>query len=181
MQSEFAIEVKLVETGSYKRAAEERSFLAGVVARLPLPKQKTLNAHARFYEAVIKASYTHNYPLPKLSTFAHTPPQSAFDYLMNPIDNYLAPGWKPSWEDHVDLMLETDTRLRLATLLARARGTSRADLPRIAAKAGPNFFDPFAGLPMQVSLEKGKLYSVGRDRKDDRGDPAFDISVPIGP
>lgn len=181
MQSEFAIEVKRVETGSYKRAADERSFLAGVVARLPLPKQKTLNAHARFYEAASMASYPPNNPLPALSTFAHTPPQSILDYLMNPIDNYLAPGWKPSWEDYADLMLETDARLRLAALLARARGTARANLPGLVAKAGPSFVDPFTGLPMQVNLEQGTLYSVGRDRKDDRGNPAVDISVPIGP
>jgi len=32
---------------------------------------------------------------------------------------------------------------------------------------------------MLVNQERKRLYSVGRDRKDDNGDPRLDVSVPI--
>ena len=51
-------------------------------------------------------------------------------------------------------------------------------IPTRLAEVGSQYFDPFTGLPMLWSPTQQKLYSVGKDRLDDGGDPTFDISVP---
>ena len=43
------------------------------------------------------------------------------------------------------------------------------------AKAGQAHYDPFTGLPMLVDQQKGVMYSVGRDGKDQEGDPLHDV------
>lgn len=180
MQSEFLLELRQVESGWYKQVAGQRSVLARALSFLPLPKQRILNAYARYYDQAIKDAYTPNNLLPHLYAFASTPPHTVFDYLLNPIDNVLAPGWKPSWEDHAHAVLETDARLRLAGLLASAAGPSReTNWPARVAAAGPKFSDPFTGLPMLLDRERGVLYSVGRNGRDDRGDPLLDLSVSV--
>jgi hypothetical protein len=47
------------------------------------------------------------------------------------------------------------------------------------AKAGQAYYDPFTGLPMLVNQQKGVLYSVGQDGKDQEGDPLSDVVAAI--
>ena len=47
------------------------------------------------------------------------------------------------------------------------------------ANAGLSFYDPFTGFPMLWNAAKGRLYSVGRDGKDDNGDPKLDVGVTV--
>jgi hypothetical protein len=49
------------------------------------------------------------------------------------------------------------------------------------AKAGQAYYDPFTGLPMLVNSKKGVMYSVGRDGKDQDGDPNLDVVALIPP
>ena len=180
MQNEFVLQVKTVERELTPEAGVERSFLIRVLTSMPLPKQKTFNAYARYYEAAIKAVGIPNNPLPKLYDFARTPPRTVFDYFVNPFDNILATGSKPNWNHYAGLILETDARLRLVSLQVRLRDPSqRLKLFARIAMAGQNFYDPFTSLPMLWNAEKGRLYSVGSDGKDNAGDPKLDVSVPI--
>jgi hypothetical protein len=83
------------------------------------------------------------------------------------------------WEIFHSQLVETDTRLRLASLQIQLRHPSpQTAVPTRLAEVGSQYFDPFTGLPMLWSPTQQKLYSVGRDRLDDGGDPTFDISVP---
>ena len=63
-------------------------------------------------------------------------------------------------------------------LLSMRRSSPQTAVPTRLAEVGSQYFDPFTGLPMLWSPTQQKLYSVGRDRLDDGGDPTFDISVP---
>lgn len=47
------------------------------------------------------------------------------------------------------------------------------------AKAGQAYYDPFTGFSMLVNQERRFLYSVGRDGRDQGGDPAQDVVVAI--
>ncbi|MEK7267847.1 MAG: hypothetical protein AAB093_00430, partial [Nitrospirota bacterium] len=147
---------------------------------MPLPKQKTFNAYARYYEAAIKAVGIPLNPPPKFNDLVRTPPRTVFDYFVNPFDNILATGSKPNWNHYAGLMLETDTRLRLVSLQVLLREPSQKPklLARLAS-AGQSFYDPFTSLPMLWNAATGRLYSVGSDGKDNAGDPKLDVSVPI--
>lgn len=180
MQNEFVLQVKTVERELTPEAGAERSFLIHVLTSMPLPKQKTFNGYARYYEAAIKAVGIPLNPPPKLYDFARTPPRTVFDYFVNPVDNILATGSKPNWNHYAGLILETDARLRLVSLQVRLRDPSqRLKLFARIAMAGPSFYDPFTSLPMLWNAERGRLYSVGSDGKDNAGDPKLDVSVPI--
>ena len=86
---------------------------------------------------------------------------------------------EPDWKMFHAQLIETDTRLRLASLQIQLRHPSpQTAVPTRLAEVGSQYFDPFTGLPMLWSPTQQKLYSVGRDRLDDGGDPTFDISVP---
>jgi hypothetical protein len=77
-------------------------------------------------------------------------------------------------------MVETDAQLRLASLQVWVRrGPQEGDVLARLAKAGQAYYDPFTGFPMLVNQEKRLLYSVGRDGKDQGGDPAQDVVVAI--
>jgi hypothetical protein len=149
---------------------------------MPLPKQKALNAHAAYYDAVMRASETNLSALPSVYEFARTPPNRWMDYLVNPVDNILNVAAIPVWSDHADDILEVDARLRLAGLQARLRIPARDGamnlLGRIA-EAGPAYFDPCTGLPMLTNATKTVLYSLGRDRTDHNADARHDLTVPI--
>ncbi|MGH7166868.1 MAG: hypothetical protein ACREIS_15225 [Nitrospiraceae bacterium] len=181
MQNAFVLLSKQIETGvSKNNPLVEQSWLARALTVMPLPKQRVVNGYARFYEAAIKAAETPNATIPSLHEFTRTPPQTVVDYLMNPIDNYLVQIPKPAWEQYTGVILETGTRMQLVAILARLRSlSSEGTLLTRVAKAGQNFFDPFTGLPMLLNEERKRLYSVGRDRKDDNGDPRLDVSVAI--
>ena len=77
-------------------------------------------------------------------------------------------------------MVETDARLRLASLQAWIRrGTQEGNVLTRLAKAGQAHYDPFTGLPMLVNQQKGVMYSVGQDGKDQDGDPQRDVVATI--
>ncbi len=181
MQNAFVLVSKKIERGvSRNKPIVEQSFLARALTGMPLPKQRVVNGYARFYEAAIKSAESSDVTFPSLHGFTRTPPQMVVDYLLNPIDNYLVQIPKPAWEQYTGMIMETEARVRLVAVQARLRGLSgEGNLLARVAKAGQNFFDPFTGLPMLVNQERKRLYSVGRDRKDDNGDPRLDVSVPI--
>jgi len=182
MQNHLVLEAKTMEAGLKSNAGGDRPFYQRVVMRMPLPKQRTLNGYASHYEAMIKAAETPHKRLPKRYDFADTPPQTFSDYLMNPIDNLLAIGLKPDWEEHSGRVMETDAFLRLAGLQARLRRPPQeSNVPARVARAGQGFYDPFTGFPMLLNAKKGKLYSVGKNGKDDDGDPKLDVTVSIAP
>ncbi|MFQ5931419.1 MAG: hypothetical protein ACE5MM_03325, partial [Nitrospiraceae bacterium] len=150
------------------------------ILRSLVEKQRSLNIFAAYYDSAIKASETPRRPLPKLHDIASAAPGSFFDEFVNPFDNFLYRAPEPNWKPFVDRLMETDTRLRLAALQAVLR-TASSQQPYQAhiAKAGPNYYDPFTGLPMIWDPEEGKLYSAGKDERDDGGEYAFDIAVQV--
>jgi tetratricopeptide (TPR) repeat protein len=179
MQNEFALAVKRMETRVRPRADSDPS-LAVVVAKMSLPKQRTLNMYAAYYDVLIKAAGSPHSPTPKLYDFANTPSRTWLDYLFNPIDNLIGADPTPDWDAVIGAIIETDARLRLTGLQARLRAPSSDSSPVArVAQAGPKFYDPFTELPMLVNATRGALYSVGMDHKDDGGDPTFDVSVPF--
>jgi hypothetical protein len=180
MQNQLVLEAKTMEAGLKTDAGGERPFYQRVLMRMPLPKQRTLNRYASYYEAMIKAAETSRNKLPKRYDFARTPPQAFSDYLMNPIDNGLAVGSKPEWEEYSGRIMETDAFLRLLGLQARIRKPPQETnvLARVA-RAGQGFYDPFTGFPMLFNVNRRKLYSVGKNGKDDDGDPKLDVTVSI--
>lgn len=179
MQNEFALAVKRMETRVRPHADSDLS-VAVFVAKMPLPKQRTLNMYAAYYDVLIKAAWSPHSSMPKLYDFANTPARTWLDYLFNPIDNLLSADPTPDWNAITGTIVETDARLRLVGLQARLRApSSDSSLVARLAQAGPNFYDPFTELPMLVNAARGTLYSVGMDHKDDGGDPTFDVSVPF--
>jgi len=77
-------------------------------------------------------------------------------------------------------MVETDARLRLASLQVWIRrGAQEGNLLTRIAKAGQVYYDPFTGLPMLVDQQRGVMYSVGQDGKDQEGDPLRDVVATI--
>lgn len=179
MQNEFALAVKRMDA-RVRPHPDTDSLLAIVVAKMPLPKQRTLNMYAAYYDALIKAAGSPHSPAPKLYDFANTPSRTWLDYGFNPIDNLLVADPTPDWDAIIGTIMETDARLRLVGLQARLRAPSQdASLVARIAQAGPSFYDPFTELPMLVNATRGTLYSVGMDHKDDGGDPTFDVSVPF--
>ncbi|WP_447984883.1 tetratricopeptide repeat protein [Nitrospira sp. Nam74] len=179
MQNEFALSVKRMETRVRPHVDADRS-LAIVVAKISLPKQRTLNMYAAYYDALIKAAGSPHSRTPTFYDFANTPARTWLDYLLNPIDNLIGPDPTPDWDAIIGTIMETDARLRLVGLQARLR-TPSSDMSLVAriAQAGPNFYDPFTELPMLLNATRGTLYSVGMDHKDDGGDPTFDVSIPF--
>ncbi len=179
MQNEFMLEVKRAERRIRARADVD-SAVTIAVKKMPVPKQRTLNAYAKYYDALIKSPQTGSTTPPKLYDFARTPARSRVDSFVNPLDNLLRTEPAPEWDRQIGVIMETDARLRLAGLQARLRGISlEQQIMAKVAQAGPSFFDPFTELPMLLNVAQSRLYSVGRDRKDDSGDPTFDVNVPL--
>jgi hypothetical protein len=129
--------------------------------------------YVAYYETVIRASETNAKRLPGIQDVVGTVPRGILEGLLNsrPVE--------PDWELFHSQLIETDTRLRLASLQIQLRHPSpQTAVPTRLAEVGSQYFDPFTGLPMLWSPTQQKLYSVGKDRLDDGGDPTFDISVP---
>ncbi|HET8580388.1 MAG TPA: hypothetical protein VFL31_05255, partial [Nitrospiraceae bacterium] len=182
MQNQLVLEAKTMNAALKADPSSERPFYQHVLMRMPLPRQRILNAYASYYEAMIKAAETSRTALPKRYGFDRTPPQTFSDYLMNPIDNGLPMGSKPDWEEYNGRIVETDALLRLAGLQAWIRKPPQeSDVLARVARAGQRFYDPFTGFPMLLNAKKGKLYSVGRNGKDDDGNPKLDVTVSIAP
>ncbi|MDF2460177.1 MAG: hypothetical protein K0S79_2593 [Nitrospira sp.] len=130
-------------------------------------------AYAAYYEAIIMASESHSQYLPRMQEVVGTLDRGRIESMLTPRPI------EPTWEIFHGELIETDTRLRLASLqIQLRRPSSQAAVPTRLAEVGSQYFDPFTGLPMLWSPTQQKLYSVGKDRLDDGGDPTFDISVP---
>jgi hypothetical protein len=129
--------------------------------------------YAAYYDAVIRASESKVKTLPRMHEVIGTMQRGVVESLLHPHPR------EPDWELFHQLLVETDTRLRLASLqLQLRRPSAQLAVPTRLAEVGSQYFDPFTGLPMLWSPTQQRLYSVGKDRLDDGGDPTFDISVP---
>lgn len=156
----------------------ELSLPTGSVARSTLKRQKSLNVYAAYFEGVITVADTLDSPFPKLQSFARGS-TNVFDYLI-PFSNAFLSESDFAWEPFRGRLLETEARLRLTTLQARLRTPSSAQtIPARIAEVGAAYYDPFTGLPMLWSQARGRIYSIGRDGKDDGGDTKLDVSVQV--
>jgi len=99
------------------------------------------------------------------------------DFMANPIDNLLPGRSVVAWDQQVGMVLDTDARLRLVGVSAFLRGPSRRAIPARIAQAGSKYTDPFTELPMLLNPARGAIYSVGKNRRDDDGDPKLDVSI----
>lgn len=140
---------------------------------IPLQTRETWEMYATYYDAIIRATESGQSTLPKLHELAGTSRQGILERVISP--NPFEPDWGPFEYQ----LKETDARLRLASLQIALRGPSaQTTVPNRLAQVGSSYYDPFSGLPMLWSPTQQKIYSVGKDRYDDGGDPSFDISVP---
>jgi hypothetical protein len=128
--------------------------------------------YAAYYEAVIKASEANARYLPRMQDVMGTVERGMIETLVHPRPV------EPAWDMFYNQLIETDARLRLAALQIQLRRPGlHTAVPTRLAEVGSQYFDPFTGLPMLWSPTQEKIYSVGKDRLDDGGDPTFDISV----
>src|SRR5262245_26430641 len=134
--------------------------------------EQTEEMYAAYYDALIKSSDTSSSRLPRLREIAGTMRRNLIETLLNP-----APV-EPEWDSFKYQLMETDARLRLTSLQVQLRKPSATTMvPVRLAEVGSQYFDPFTGFPMLWSPTQQKIYSVGRDRLDDGGDPSFDITA----
>ncbi|MFQ5932616.1 MAG: hypothetical protein ACE5MM_09420, partial [Nitrospiraceae bacterium] len=168
LQHDLVLQAKLLDSKMPLSTAKEPSLLVQVLEHMPLPRQRTLNAYADYYEKVIKASDRPRSDWPSVYQFTKAPPKMPWDFVVNPIDNLLPARPKVDW---------TDARLRLVLLQARLRGTPRKESAARIARAGPRYDDPFTGFSMVFNPSKSRLYSVGKDGIDNNGDLKLDVSV----
>ncbi|HEX7093475.1 MAG TPA: tetratricopeptide repeat protein [Nitrospiraceae bacterium] len=181
MQSHLVWATKATTTSLKNDKTNERPLYVALAAAMPLPVQRRSNAYADYYEAASKAVAEGRYTnLPKPSSFIRTPAVSVVDYVANPIEHIIGIEPLPSWDPYVGRMVETDARLRLASLQYWIRrGAQEENVLTRLAKAGQAHYDPFTGLPMLVDQQKGVMYSVGQDGKDQEGDPLRDVVATI--
>lgn len=181
MQSHFVWATKTVPSSLKNDKDDERPLYVSLAAAMPLPVQRRANAYADYYEAASKAVAEGRYTnLPKLSSFIRTPGVSALDYVANPVEHIVGIEPLPSWDPYVGRIVETDARLRLAGLQVWIRrGPQEGNVLTRLAKAGQAYYDPFTGLPMLVNQQRGVMYSVGQDGKDQDGDLHLDVAAII--
>jgi len=184
MQSELVSAGKTYESQLQAARADSQAISSTVASVLPLPKQRRLNDYAKYYEVSYQATGEKQYgSLPKWKDHRRFPAAGLMDYLTNPIENLVGVAPLPAWDVYNGMIVDTDAHLRLASLQAwLRRGSSEGDLSSKIAKAGQNFYDPYTGLPMLVNQQKGLLYSVGHDGKDQDADPHVDVvvEIPVG-
>jgi len=138
-----------------------------------LGSRQTDDMYAGYYEAITKASGTGEGSLPALHQISGNVHRGIFESLVNPTPT------EPDWNIFRHQLMETDARLRLASLQTQLRRPSgTAAVPTRLAEVGSQYFDPFTGLPMLWSQTQQKIYSVGKDRLDDGADASFDITAP---
>jgi hypothetical protein len=181
MQSHLLWATKAATTSLKTDKTGDRPLYVAVAAAMPLPLQQRANAYADYYEGASKAVAEGRYTsLPKPSSFLRTSAGSVVDYVANPIEHILGVEPLPSWDPYVGRIVETDARLRLASLQVWIRrGAQEGNVLARLAKAGQAHYDPFTGLPMLVDQQKGVMYSVGQDGKDQEGDPLYDVVAAI--
>jgi hypothetical protein len=184
MQSELVMASKTYGDQLKTAQADARAVSTTVASMLPLPKQRRLNEYAEYYEASYKAAGEGHYgSLPKWKSSIRFPATTFTDYLTNPIENIVGLEPLPPWDLFNGLVVDTDAHLRLASLQAwLRRGPADGELLMRLAKAGQDYYDPYTGLPMLVNMNKGVVYSVGHDGKDQDGDPEWDVvvEIPVG-
>ena len=181
MQSHLLWATKAATTSLKTDKTGDRPLYVALAAAMPLPLQQRANAYADYYEGASKAVAEGRYTsLPKPSSFLRTSAVSVVDYVANPIEHIIGVEPLPSWDPYVGRMVETDARLRLASLQVWVRrGAQEGNVLARLAKAGQAHYDPFTGLPMLVNQQKGVMYSVGQDGKDQEGDPLHDVVAAI--
>jgi len=169
-EQEWLLATAHLPPGSFRRIEHPISYS---ILGFPLNSQQTADMYATYYETLIKASGAGAGPLPKLRQISGSMRRGFLESVVNqePIE--------PEWEMFLYQLMETDARLRLTSLQIQLRRPSPVTaVPTRLAEVGSQYFDPFTGLPMLWSPTQQKLYSVGKDRLDDGGDPSFDITVP---
>jgi hypothetical protein len=135
--------------------------------------QQTGDLYAAYYETLIRAVGSGQGILPRLHQVSGTMSRGMLEKLMHPVLH------EPDWDPLVHQLMETDARLRLTSLqIQLRRQIGVPSVPTRLAEFGSQYFDPYTGLPMLWSPTQQRLYSVGKDRLDDGGDPSFDITVP---
>ena len=181
MQSHLLWATKAATTSLKNDKTGDHPLYVALAAAMPLPFQQRANAYADYYEGASKAVAEGRYTsLPKPSSFLRTSAVSVMDYVANPIEHIIGVEPLPSWDPYVGRMVETDARLRLASLQVWIRrGAQEGNVLTRLAKAGQAHYDPFTGLPMLVDQQKGVIYSVGQDGKDQEGDPLHDVVAAI--
>lgn len=150
------------------------------VLRALAKKQRTLNIYAAYYEDLTKAFGNAPIKLPTLRDTVKQGPRTVLDPLLNPIDNIFASVSEPAWGTLLGYFRETDARLRLTGLqIALRRAPRQQAMAAAIGQAGPDYYDPFTGIPMVWNASQGTIYSVGRDGRDDGGEGSFDVSVKL--
>lgn len=145
-----------------------RSFLG-----IPLQTHRAWDTYASYYDTIITVSEAGHNPFPTFRDVARSTNRGLLDSVMK------STPFEPEWDPFRHQLMETDARLRLASLqFVLRRPSAQTTVPNRLAEVGSNYFDPFTGLPMLWSPTQKKIYSVGKDRFDDGGDSSFDISVP---
>ena len=134
MQNELLLEVRRVASGLPEPRHEEPGWLTSMVTHLPVPKQRTLNAHADYYAALIHTPDQAGRILPDPYTFTKSPAQDAIDYFVNPVDNLLLSRDHQSWQHEASVLSDADKRLR--ELMASRAFQPRPGVP-LTAKAQP--------------------------------------------
>lgn len=177
MQNALAVDTKVFASGALFDAVPDPSPLVRLLAWLPLPKQRTLNAYAEHFEALLKAADQPLTKPPSLYEFARTPARTVMDYVTNPLDNLLPSRTVVAWDQQIGLVFDTEARLRLVGLSALLRGASRKAIPGRIAEAGSKYTDPFTELPMLLNPARGVIYSIGHNHRDDDGDPKLDVTI----
>jgi hypothetical protein len=183
MQSQFVAATKAIDGQLKADRFGSMPWHAQVASMLPLPKQRRFNDYAKYYEASYKAAGEGRFgSMPKRRAYVRSPASSVMDVLHNPIENLIGLEPLAEWEFYSGLVVDTDARLRLASLQVwLRRGPQGADLMAQIARAGQSFYDPYTGFPMLVNLAKGVIYSVGRDGRDQDGHPQADVVALIPP
>ena len=144
----------------------------------PFESQRMWETYATYYDLTIRATESLHSPLPKLQDVARSSQRTMLDRVFHPLE------FEPDWETFSQRLMETDARLRLVSLQILLRRPSAATtVPNRLAEVGPHYYDPFTGMPMLWSETQRAIYSIGKDRLDDGGDPHFDIVIPalLGP
>ena len=177
MQNAMAVDIRLFATNALFESVKEPSALVRLLMWLPLPKQRTLNAYADHFEALLKSADQPLTKPPLLYDFAKTPAKTFMDDLTNPLDNLLPSRTIVAWDQQVGMVFDTEARLRLVGVAALVRGASRKAIPGRIAEAGSKYTDPFTELPMLLNPTRGAIYSVGKNRRDDDGDPKLDVTI----
>ena len=187
LQSQFVLEAQRVKRVLRGDGLAQAGFSLNALSYMPLPEQRTLNAHAAYYEALAKydslleKAVGVRTRMPERYDFTLVPAHTFGDYIRNPIDNaLLADHSRANWETITGRVLELGARLRLATLQARLRRAALVPNPiQRIAKEGQRFYDPFTGFTMLTNPSRTVLYSVGKDGIDNDGDLFRDVSVPL--